>query len=163
MRIGNEVDASSMDPMHRRVAERSVDHWAQERSENFGLAAAVGLVAALACAYGWAQFSLGTGFRFGAVSILLGLLVGILVRVSGNGWSPRFGYLAAFLAVFACGSGDTLFQAALIQRGDPQISVLDVIATQSAEILATNFSPLNRSWLFYLISALAAYKVGFRD
>src|SRR5947209_9298105 len=77
----------------------SDDHTDRDLSDqNFGLAVAAGLGAAVLGAILWALFVYVTNMEIGLVAIAVGALVGYSVQKAGRGSDPKFGLLGATCA-----------------------------------------------------------------
>jgi len=134
---------------------------AQLRSrQNFGLAIAAGLGAAIVGAAIWAAVVYVTNYEIGLIAVALGAVVGLAIRATGNGVDQKFGILGGACAAFGWALGTLLADVAIAaqQFDKPFMDVLtqaDLMALVS--LLA---SPMDL--LFLGIAVFEGYKLAFR-
>lgn len=131
--------------------------------QNLPMAVVGGLLAAGVGALLWALVTTVTGIRIGWMAIVVGLLVGGVVRVLGRGRGRLFGGLGAGLTLFGCLLGNYLTNCMFIaQEVDlPMMSVLTHInPTAIPGLMIARFHPLDV--LFYGLGVCAGYYFAFR-
>jgi hypothetical protein len=133
-----------------------------EEAPNIFLGVIAGGLATLIGALVWAAVSYFTGYQIGWISIGVGFLVGIAIRVFGKGNSLSFGILGGVLSLVAVLLGNLLFYSGIIasQEGMSFVGVLFGMIFSpigTLEIFAAAFEFIDL--LFY---ALAVY-TGFRN
>lgn len=128
-------------------------------SGNLPRALAAGIVAAIVGAVIWAALTLMTGTQFGLVAVGLGFLVGLVVRVVGQGYTTVFRLTGAALALASCALGNifTVIGFAADQNGIGYFQALDLVPVQAyPELLRDFFQPLDA--LFYGLAAWCGWK-----
>ncbi|HET7813700.1 MAG TPA: hypothetical protein VFL13_04955 [Candidatus Baltobacteraceae bacterium] len=124
----------------------------------FVLSLFAGLAAAIVAAIAWAAISAGTSFQIGYMSIGVGFLVALAVRLSGHSRDPKFAYLSAVLSLFGCMLGNYL--TAIVNTA--HAIHVDLVSTsidnlgQFFRILGDTFSPMDL--VFYAIGMYFGYK-----
>ena len=138
--------------------------WEQMRREQkLGKAAVAGAAAALISASIWAAVTVATEYQIGWMAVGVGALVGLVVRRAGNGVEPKFGLMAAALALVGCVGGNLLAAVGFFAKyaGVSFFAVLGGLdATIAADLLAETFAPMDV--LFYAIAVFEAFKLSFQ-
>jgi hypothetical protein len=151
----NALDAPELEGMDYEQAV------AQLRSrQNFPLAIAAGLAAAIVGAVIWAAVVAITHYEIGLIAVALGAAVGIAIRATGNGVDQKFGVLGGACAAFGWGLGTLLGDVALAageldRPFGETLTTVDLVALVS--MLA---SPMDL--LFLGIAVFEGYKLAFR-
>ena len=139
----------------------SLDHI--RREQNFGLATAAGIVAALIGGVLWAVVTVVTKTELGLMAIGVGFLVGRAIRTAGQGIDPKFGYLGALCALAGCVLGnllsDVAFYADLMKIGLPQ-AFASLSVDLLTKLVSGFFKPMDL--LFYAIAIYEGYKFSFK-
>ena len=132
-------------------------------AQNFPLAVAAGIAAAIAGAVLWAAITVETHMQIGIVSVGVGLLIGWAIREAGHGIDDKFRYLGALCAVFGCALGAVLVDVGLFAEYK-QIPVTDALTHLNPQaipaLLKAFFKPMDL--LFYAIAIYEAYKVSVK-
>jgi hypothetical protein len=132
------------------------------RGENLPFAILAGTVAAIVGALIWMGIALTTHWRGGIVALGVGALVGLAVRVVGNGRSMIFGIIGAILTLIGCLGGEIL---TTVQRmTSPQHDFFDILRSVDLIQLVTNiFSHTDPiMYLIYGIGIFEGYKLSIR-
>jgi hypothetical protein len=131
--------------------------------QNFGLAIAAGLGAAVVGAIFWAGFVYATEYKLGLIAVAVGALVGIAVRKAGNGIDPKFGILGAVCAAFGWALGTILCDVAFLAKdaGRPFLDVLASLGVGESISLGLRAADA-MDLLFFAIAVWEGYKFSFR-
>ena len=132
--------------------------------QRLGLAIVAGMLAAIAGAVIWAAATISTGYQIGWLAIIVGVLVGMAVRIAGNGFDRVFGITAALLSLFGCALGNLLTVAYFIARaeGIPYLKFLnDIDLDMAVQLTIANFNPMDL--LFYLFAVYFGYRYAIRE
>ena len=78
------------------------------RGENVLLGALAGLLAAMIGAGIWMAVTVGLNLHVGYVALGVGALVGLAIRIAGNGRGAMFGMMGAIFTLFGCLTGEIL-------------------------------------------------------
>ncbi len=146
-----------------RVSPPAVSVADARAAQNFPLAVAAGIGAAIVSAIAWAVLTVTTHMRMGLFSIGVGVLVGYAVRETGKGIDKRFGYLAMLCALLGCGIGDVLTDITYYAtiRGMPLIEAATSLTPALMQrLMVIFFKPLDL--IFYAIAIYQAYKMAFK-
>lgn len=136
---------------------------APEPSQNFPLAVAAGLGAALVGAVLWAAFTYVTGYELGLIAVALGAFVGIAIRKAGNGREAHFAFLGVVCAALGCLLGIILSYDAFLAKeaGQPFLSTMAQLGVGgSIELALKAGSPMD--FLFIAIAIWEAFKFSTR-
>lgn len=90
-----------------------------------------GMIGMIASALLWAAIAVGTGYNFSFVSIAVGFVVGVAVRLAGRGLTPPFAIIGAVFSFLGIVVGNVLTIAWLEADLVPDASVLDVLLSAS--------------------------------
>ncbi len=131
--------------------------------QNFNLAIAAGIGAALVGAVAWAFVTVATKTELGLMAIAVGFLVGRAIRMTGHGIDQKFGYLGAACALFGCILGNVFsdigFYADLKGIGfDQALREMDMALL--TRLVGGFFKPMDL--LFYAIAIYEGYKFSFK-
>ena len=94
--------------MPNRFAKDVVMDGVRGREENILFGTLAGIIAAIAGALLWMGITVVTGYHVGYVALGVGALVGLTVRLVGNGRSLIFGIVGAVLTLAGCLGGEVL-------------------------------------------------------
>lgn len=147
------------------VSQDKIDRYMEQirPDQNFPQAVLAGLAAALVGAAVWALITVSTEHQIGYMAVLVGFLVGFVVRVTGKGIDQKFGILGALLAVLGCLIGNLFSTLGFIAQagGVSFFSVLSVIDLKLIpELMGETFNFIDL--LFYGIAIYEGYKFSFR-
>jgi len=128
---------------------------------NLPLAVLAGLVASFVGAGLWAAITVATGYQIGFMAIGVGFLVGIAVKMAGQGEGVLFGLIGASFALFGCLLGNffTVISILAGEEGTGFFSMLmnfNYLATP--DLMIATFSPMDL--LFYGIAVYEGFKFG---
>ncbi len=132
--------------------------------QNLGLAIVAGLLAMTAGAAIWAAATISTGYQIGWLAIIVGVLVGMAVRIAGNGIDRVFGITAALLSLLGCALGNLLTVAYFVAQaeGVPYFELLfELDLDRALQMLIANFNPMDL--LFYLFAVYFGYRYAIRE
>jgi hypothetical protein len=131
-------------------------------AERFGLAVPAGLAAALIGAILWAVFVYVTEYQLGLVVVLIGALIGYVIRIVGRGTRPAFGILGAICAAFAWALGTVLTDVAFLAQGAgrPFLEVLNLLGAEETMSLAFQSADV-MDIVFLGIAVWEGYKFSF--
>ena len=152
-------------PTESQVDPARVEQWIAElrSKQNFPLAVAGGLLAAVVGAMVWAVITVTTNYQIGWMAVGVGCLVGGIVRVLGRGLDKCFGHLGAGLALFGCLLGNHLTTCMFIAR-EAGVSVTSVFTQINPaaipSLMMATFHPLDI--LFYGLAVYEGYRFSFR-
>jgi hypothetical protein len=131
--------------------------------ENFPLAVAAGLAAAIGGALIWAAVTVATQTEIGIIAVAIGYLVGMAVKAVGHGRSQKFGILGAACGLFGCVLGSLFSDVAFYadQMHIPYAEVPGVLnMSLVGRLMSVFFSPMDL--LFYAIAVYEGYRFSFR-
>jgi hypothetical protein len=130
--------------------------------ENLFLGILAGAIAAAIGAAIWMGITMATGVQFGLVALGVGALVGLAVRLVGNGTSMIFGVLGAILTLIGCLGGEILTR--IQQESTPQHNFFATLNTVDLpQLLTTIFTQMGPvSYLIYGIGIYEGYKLSIR-
>lgn len=147
----------SAEEIHRKLQLQQ-----NQSQENFGMALAVGLVAAVVSSLIWMAITYFTNYQIGWMALGVGFVVGWCVRWAGKGARPIFGFLGATLALLGCMLGN-LLTACVSIAVQQQITVGQVLGALNTdlvlEIFKATFQPMDL--LFYGLAIWWGYKYSF--
>ena len=132
--------------------------------QKLGLAIVAGMVAMIAGAAIWAAATISTGYQIGWLAIIVGVLVGMAVRIAGNGIDRVFGITAALLSLLGCALGNVLTVAYFVAQaeGVPYFELLVQLDLEMAlQLLIANFNPMDL--LFYLFAVYFGYRYAVHE
>ena len=131
--------------------------------ENFLLAIAAGLVAAVIGAAAWTGITIATNYQIGFMAVGVGYLVAFSIRTAGKGISKKFQILGALLSLLGCVSGNYFTICHLIAQKDG-IGFFDQLTNANPLailfVMKENFSPMDI--LFYGIAIYEGYRLSLR-
>jgi hypothetical protein len=120
-----------------------------------------GIAAAAVGAVLWAAATYLTDYKLGAMSLLLGFLVGMAVLKLGRGVDVRFRILGAVLAFLSCLVGDLLAGSVYIAKSQGMAipDVLSALGPKGMIGFAKESILEGESLLFYAIAVYEGYKL----
>jgi hypothetical protein len=122
-----------------------------------------GLIAAIIGAILWGYITIWLNWQIGWMSIGVGALVGLGVRIFGKGISIKFGIAGAILALLGCVLGNIFVNYLAISRAY-EIPLFDVIKNIPFKDVIDLFKA-TFEWidiLFYAIALVAGYQFSIR-
>jgi hypothetical protein len=127
--------------------------------QNFALAIPAGLGAAIAGAVVWAVFVYFTQLKLGLVVIIVGLMVGYVVREVGKGVDRQFGILGAVCAAFGWALGTVLCDVAFLAKsvGRPFFDVLMALGVGNSISMAVSAADA-MDFVFLAIAVWEGYR-----
>jgi hypothetical protein len=132
------------------------------RGQSFVLALLAGVFAAVLGALVWMGVQVAMHLKIGFVAIAIGALVGLAIRLAGNGRGALFGILGAVLTFAGCLGGEIL--ANLYEASSPQQSMLDLAKSvdypQMISVIFSKMDPIG--YLIYGIGIFEGYKLSMR-
>lgn len=126
-----------------------------------------GITAGLVCAFLWAQICIFSGLVISAMAIGVGLVVGLTIRLVGNGIEKKFGYWGAIISLFSCFLGDILAIIGFVAKANdlPFFEML-IFRFNYSELPSFFMETLNfKDFLFYIFYSFAlafGYRFSFR-
>ncbi|MHC2067683.1 hypothetical protein ACYFX5_09445 [Bremerella sp. T1] len=130
-------------------------------TSNLPLAIIAGTIAAVIGAAIWATVTLVTGYQLGIIAVGIGFLVGIAVRLGGNGGSPVFGIVGAGLSLFGCVLGNFLAIIGMV-ADSADVSYVSALFgfdySYTFQLMYDTFSPMDL--VFYGIAIYEGFKFG---
>jgi hypothetical protein len=157
------MEENSRDAAQSAVVPAAIPVATIQAQQNFGLAVAAGLGAALGGAIVWAIFCVLTKMELGLAAVAVGYGVGQAIRVTGKGIDQKFGVLGAICAFIGCLLGNFLTAVALFAqaRGFSFFQVLGSFDFELYQRLMTVFfQPMDL--LFYAIAIYEGYRFSIR-
>lgn len=132
------------------------------REENIVFGTFAGVVAAIVGALIWMGITVLTGYHVGYVALGVGALVGLAVRMVGNGRSMIFGIVGAVLTLAGCLGGEvlTLVQSMTSPEHDFYHTLINADLTQLLAAIINQAKPLD--YLIYAIGIFEGYKLSIR-
>jgi hypothetical protein len=131
--------------------------------QNFGLAVAAGLGAALAGAAAWAIVTVITEMELGLMAIAVGYIVGQAIKNTGKGLDQQFGILGAVCSLIGCVLGN-LFSVVVFYAKGKNIGIGEAFGELTPDfaiqLMSITFEPLDL--LFYAIAVYQGYKLSFK-
>lgn len=82
--------------------------------QNLPAAIITGFLSSIVGAGIWAFITIETGFQFGFMAVIIGAIVGFVVRTFGKGITKKFGCIGAAFSLFGCILGNIFSFTALI-------------------------------------------------
>ena len=133
-----------------------------QQPENFPLAVAAGVGAAIGGALLWALVTVVTNMELGIIAIAIGYIVGQAIKAVGHGRSQKFGILGAVCGLVGCALGSLLsylaFYADAMHVG--YVDVLGMLNVSLIErLMSAFFSPIDL--IFYAIAVYEGYRFSF--
>jgi len=132
------------------------------REENIPFGILAGIIAAALGAALWMGIAVATGWRGGIVALGVGALVGLAVRIVGNGRSMIFGIIGAVLTLAGCLGGEILTVVQL--SSSPEHDFYNTLTT--LDLIPTVTNIFNRMdpimYLIYGIGIFEGYKLSIR-
>jgi hypothetical protein len=156
----NAVTVQPVDPLKKQMLlEQIRDNQQLTRSIVFGS------LAAIAGALIWALISVFVNRQIGWMAVGLGLGIGYVFRMTGQGIDKIFGYWSAGLSLFGCIFGNILIIVIEVSKsaGAPFMTILTTLMSQPQllfEVLKETFHPVDL--LFYGLAVYYGYKFAFR-
>jgi hypothetical protein len=148
--------------MSQQFAKDVVMDGVRGRGENIVLAILIGTLAAILGALLWMGVEMLTHMRLGVVAIAIGFLVGMAVRVAGNGTGMLFGIIGTVLTFIGCLGGELLSRIASSTSDGRTfldiLSTVDFIPTITA--IFSQMGPM--TYLIYGIGIYEGYKLSIR-
>ena len=130
--------------------------------ENFPLAIAAGIGAAVAGAVIWAVVTVVTQMELGIIAVAIGYVVGQAIRATGHGRSQMFGILGAVCGLLGCLAGNLLSDLAFYAQA-MHITYMDTFGRLSVPLIqglfTARFSPMDL--IFYAIAVYEGYRFSF--
>ena len=134
-----------------------------EGNQNFPLAILGGAIAAGLAAAIWAAVSVGSGYQFGFMALLVGGMVAYAVRTLGKGMTKIFGVVGGLLSFSGCFVGNLLSSCVILSQFH-EIPFLYVVLGLNlqlvVDIMAETFSYMDL--IFYGLAIHIGYKYSFR-
>lgn len=131
--------------------------------QNFPLAIAAGLGAAVVGAVLWALVVYVTNYSTGLMAIVVGALVGYAVRAAGKGVDQQFGIVGAVCAALGWALGTALADVAMLAQLQ-HVEVTDAAThlgvSGTADLFMAAADPMDL--LFLAIAVWEGYKFAFR-
>ena len=122
-----------------------------------------GIGVAIAGAGIWAAISIATGYRVAYLSLGVGVLCGMAVRLSGKGVSMPFGVVGCLTTLAGCFLGN-LFTVAGIISGEQGIDIVHVLSgldyQLAFDVIVAFAEPLDP--FLYTVAAFEGYRLAFR-
>ncbi|MCD8072171.1 MAG: hypothetical protein LUE10_03165 [Alistipes sp.] len=121
-----------------------------------------GLIVTLACAGLWGWFTVSTNTWYTFMGAVVGIIVGVSVRLSGRAVQRKFGVIAAVYALLGCAIGNFFWAVGVMAEGTTQ-GFFTVLANydlgQVVYIMKEAFDPIDI--VFYVLAPLAAFVTGY--
>jgi hypothetical protein len=132
-------------------------------AQNFNIAIAAGIGAALIGAILWAIVTVATDSELGIMAIAVGFVVGRAIRATGHGIDQKFGYLGAVCALFGCLLGNLLSMIAFYAKARG-IGFGEALGDMDAALLGKLVSAFSQPMdlVFYGIAIYEGYKFSFK-
>ncbi len=150
-------------PAKPQPAPPALDVAKLRAEQNFGMALAAGIGAAIAGAALWAGVTVTTHYELGLMSVVVGVIVGKAVRGAGRGIDKQFGYAGAACALFGSVLGTFLSDVGILaeHQGVPFGEIMGRMNADFAiKMFTTLFQPVDV--LFYAIAVYEAYRFSFK-
>ena len=132
--------------------------------QQFSLAIMAGVIGAAVGAMVWLGISMFTNIPVGWMAVGVGLIVGVMIRVAGQGIDRAFGIVGVVLTLAGCAGGTLLAGCWLlsIQTADAGFSDMVLALTPGlvVEIFRAMLSPMN--YAYYGIGTVASYWFSIR-
>lgn len=129
----------------------------RSHGENIVLAILAGTVAAGLGAGLWMMVAVATGMHIGYVALGVGALVGLAVRMAGNGRGMVFGIIGAVLTLVGCLAGEVLTVVQLSTNAErdfyQSLTSLDI-----GQLVANISDRMNEQPIMYLIYAIGIFE-----
>jgi len=148
--------------MSPRFADDVILDGVRGRESNLPFGILAGIVAAAIGAGIWMAVAITTGLQVGYVAIAIGAMVGLAMRVVGNGRSMIFGIVGALLTLGGCLGGEILTQ---VQRASSEQSdFYHTLVTTNIPLLVTNIFQQADTMMYviYAIGIFEGYKLSIR-
>jgi len=148
--------------MHQKFSGAVAYDGVRSRGSNFFLGLICGIIAAILGAAIWFALVVGTGQHVGIVAIGIGALIGVTIRLAGNGQSFIYGVVGAVLTALSCIAGEVL---TTIQLGTaPEHDFYSVMTSIDPAEMLTSMATQTSSpmWVVYGIGILEGYLFSIR-
>jgi len=134
------------------------------REENLFIGTLAGIVAATAGALIWMGITVVTGYHVGYVALGVGALVGLTVRLIGNGRGMIFGIVGAILTLVGCLGGEvlTVAQLASTAQRDFYATLTTLDLSQTLINIFNHYESQPLMYLIYAIGIFEGYKFSIR-
>ena len=143
--------------IHFRVYEEAL------KKQNLVLGTLCGVVTGGICVVLWPAFAAFGGIFFIGLPVITGVAIGLTIRYTGRAITPKFGLIAAIVAVLCCCAGFFLAYLAIFayKRG---IAFDEVVRVADYNTFLVMTAKLFRpgTAIAYFVAALLAYKFAFR-
>jgi hypothetical protein len=148
--------------MSQQFAKDVVMDGVRGRDENLVFGIVAGIFAAILGAAIWMGITVATGVHVGYVALGVGALVGLAVRVVGNGRSMIFGIVGAVLTLAGCLGGEvlTVVQLSSTAQRDFYSTLTTIDLTQLLPNIFSHMDPI--MYLIYAIGIFEGYKLSIR-
>lgn len=163
-----ETDSKTVQGQAQQALEldkAKLDRYLQQLRDNQNLVIGLlgGVVAATVGAVLWAVITAVTNYQIGWMAVGVGFLVGLAVRVCGNGVDTSFGVMGAALSLLGYLAGNLLAVCVVVarQEGMPLLELLSRLNPQIAlGLLTATFSPMDL--VFYGLAIYEGYQFSLR-
>lgn len=133
------------------------------KNQSMGLAVLGGLSAFLFCTAIWALISIKIEYQVGYMAIGIGLIVGLAVRYSGQGYRWKYGLVGAIFSLLSIIVGNVLMVTMYVSfnEGIPFSSLLGSLDIRVfLDIMKSLFEPVDL--VFYGITLYVGFKISYR-
>jgi len=157
--VRQQVAALEIDPL-------KYQHYIDVRRTNQHLPMAVlaGSIGAFLGAVAWLGLTAFTTLQVGWMAIVIGVVIGGMVRVAGKGIDRDFGLIAAMLTLAGSAAGTLFATCWILSLQSEEAAFADLLASLTPGLVRQIFhgmlTPLNMA--YYGIAAVAAYWLGIR-
>lgn len=155
----------------QRAAKLEIDpakyqHYVDLRRTHQQLSPAImaGVVGSTTGAMAWLGLTVFTNLQVGWMAAGIGLLVGVMIRVTGHGIDRVFGIAGAVLTLTGCAAGTLLAGCWLLSAQTAEAGFADMVLALTpglvVEIFKAMLSPMNIA--YYAIGVVASYRLSIR-
>jgi hypothetical protein len=148
------------------IAPEVYRHYVDVRraGQHYQAALVFGTMAAGAGAAAWVGVTVLTNAEAEWMSILLGILTGVGVRIAGKGFDRVFGVVGAMLATIGCFAAIVLAGCHFVALNSEGVTLVEAFGQLTPEmfreIAAATFDRIDGA--FYAIALLAAFRISYR-
>ncbi len=132
-------------------------------AQNLPIGIISSFITGLFCAYLWALITVHLDFQIGLMPIVIGAIIGLVMRYLGKGVEKKFGYWGAGIAVFSCFIGN-FFSIAMYAGNLEGLGFIEALIlidyTLVPSIMIDSFSFMDI--LFYVFALIEGYKFSIR-
>ncbi|MEN8907677.1 MAG: hypothetical protein ABF289_17135 [Clostridiales bacterium] len=151
---------------YKNIPEGEINLTSEEtyKQSNLILGIIAGIIGASIGAILWAIITISTGSQIGFMAIGVGLLVGVLIRKVGKGYSGIYGLIGAVLALGGCIIGNILSIYGFVAK-EESMSMIQVLSEVNLSmVISFLIDNINiYDFLFYGLAMYQSFKISINS